>query len=1125
MKQAQLTIYSASAGSGKTYTLTKEYILMMFDKIVACEALYQPQTNDIRLNNLHREILAVTFTNKATNEMKSRIVRELYLLAESKKSKYIDEIIAHINKYIQENNINLEKIDENNQHYINDWSKRILNDILNDYGLFSISTIDSFFQKIVRQFAMELNLPGGYVVDMDHEQIKSMAVDNMLYNIDDYKALKIWLTDIIEENVNEGGNWNIHSKLLKHAQILFSESFQQFLKEPKVQELINEPQKYKKIFNDYYNEVKSRCDKIYKRYCSILQKYGIEDMITNNAKMSNKLKNSISQTYNSIANGDLGKCFLTKYKQDSNAIEAFYNGLQQCYVDYIECFYDNAIAENIRKNFYLIGILGALSKQLELDNKELNRLPLSDTNRRLQQIIDGSDIPFIYEKISQRLKHYLIDEFQDTSSLQWQNFLPLVKESLDNGNDNLIVGDVKQSIYRWRNGNADILAYQIDQQFPAENISHQQLETNYRSCPHIIKWNNKFFKFALSCIDQSNKKGENKAQCLLGDGVKDSNENYKNTKGEFKTKVENYYKTIEQKANSNNNKKGLVRASFITPKEDHTYEKDLEPQLISLLDELINKRHIKPNRIAIMVRINEEGKKVAQMLTQNNYKIFSNDLLVLEAATTIQLIINIYRHIQKPKERIHIYSVYYNIASLSGQSLEWVAEQSSAYYTLLKENKTEELKQTLLGHAVNLTEHQNTLYDKTEQLVDWIMNGFGGILDTTAKQETAYMQTLLDNMHAFGAAQSTDIYAFLQWWNEHKENLNIPAPEQEDAILITTIHKAKGLEFDVAIMPYMNIRHINFGKENIQWIFPENYSLNSKLQDIPLIPISIETGVKSTALADVYYEEALHCFLDGLNTIYVAFTRPRYELYLFADKSPDKKTKGKTKLTDSYGQTLYDYLTQQLGLTDLSEDDNVETFEYADSEQTSDWTQEQQDDDNEIETIQIDNLLKSEPIGERLTIQEISTEQTKRGNLLHNIMSLIEYKDDFEEAVKKVCTGSELSQIEEIKKEIVRVITLPQTRAWFEHDHKVLNETSLLTEKGEIYRPDRIMLYPDGTIIVVDYKFTQHQSETYDRQIRNYVRLIQEAMPTYQIWQQTITTKKVLGYLLYADAKKVKQVV
>lgn len=1110
MSQKPLTICKASAGSGKTFTLALEYIYMMFEYVYKNNELLHPQTNNKQSRNIHRQILAVTFTNKATNEMKSRIVKQLYLLAQNIDSPYREKIRQHIND-IAKPTIILQNTPKDYM-LINQWCQIFLNDLLDDYGLFSVSTIDSFFQKIIRNFARELNLPGGYSIDMDEKQIQTMAVDNLLYSINDNETLKSWLQQMIFDNIENGKNWKIQNRLLKMSEQLFDEKLRIQMLQPEVKKFFNNSKQAKEIIEKIYNEKTDKIKEIHKKLQNILAQYGLsEDDIKSKW---NELPQRDAPLTNTFINSayNISACFKAQVlkNNENRCIDAYDNGVKQCHQEAIHIFSRYLTAKYILQEIYIIGILNDIDQQIQADNRQLNRLPMADTNRRLNQIINDNDIPFIYEKISQRIKHYLIDEFQDTSRLQWENFRPLVKENIDNGNRSLIVGDVKQSIYRWRNGDADLLANEIETTFPNQ-IQLDSLDTNYRSSAQIVEWNNSYFKSLINTINETNEKNDIIKKITIADKY------YNNTEGDFKKAILKYYdETISQKVNPNNNYSGLIRTTFITP-QDIKYDDILQQQLIKLINEL-KERQFNLNRVAILVRKNDEGKKIASILAENGIKVVSNESLTLGNAISIQLIINIFHHSEHPKEKIFIYNAYFWLATLLQQDYNWCIRQTNLYQQLQKEDQKQELSNTPLGQAISLIGNAATLYQKTEILINWLTQGCRITESNLTESETDYLQALLDNIHNFAANKSTDMYAFLQWWDLQKDKLAIPAPQQDNAIQISTIHKSKGLEFDVVIIPYCNWSIC--GSTNFLWVIPEEQNMDEDFKSFPILPIHVENKnneITHTQCAQAYYDELLHGILDTLNNTYVAFTRPRHELYVFSQIKDDKDKKEITTIA----QTLYKYISTQTERTGTEE--GIETFQLQQQQGKDDWINKPAGNNQEA-SITIPDILKSNNDTHHITIQEIQSEETRRGTLMHNIMSEIKYADDIDKALAKTCTGTDKLQINTIKQQILEIINIPEVKPWFQPGHLVLNEIEILTPKGDTFRPDRVMLYPDGTIIVIDYKFTRHKSQSYNRQVQRYIELLNKAIPNYDFNGTRVDTKQIIGYLLYTDSKQIEKI-
>ncbi|MDR1698598.1 MAG: UvrD-helicase domain-containing protein, partial [Prevotellaceae bacterium] len=478
-----LQILKASAGSGKTFRLTREYIRLLF------KAKYA---------NAHRSILAVTFTNKATDEMKSRILQELNRLANGGKSPYREDLCAEFNC---------------NEESINKKAQEIMVEILHDYSYFSVSTIDRFFQQVIRSFTREIGLSGGYNVELDQKRVAAIAVDNMLANLDktENKQLLEWLTRFSEDKIEKGENWDFRWNINALSGELSKEEYR----------LMSQNMGEKLADKNFLAQYQSKMYAILRKFETDLQQIAlralpiIDDCLLEVTDFKGGA-NSSMKYWHKILNKDFSEPTKTFYgfqndlpawsaktvsSDIKNKIEqAYNNGLNDCIVEVCTMFDAQfrtyKTAKEIIKNFYTLGILTDIDRQMKAYLNERNQILLSDSTHLLNMVIDGSDTPFVYEKIGTRIAHFMIDEFQDTSQMQWQNFRPLLKNSLDQNYRNLIVGDVKQSIYRFRNSDWKLLDSQLDKDFRAEDVDHETLFTNYRSDKNIVDFNNAFFDFA-----------------------------------------------------------------------------------------------------------------------------------------------------------------------------------------------------------------------------------------------------------------------------------------------------------------------------------------------------------------------------------------------------------------------------------------------------------------------------------------------------------------------------------------------------------------------------------------------------------------------------------------------------
>ncbi|MDD2475564.1 MAG: UvrD-helicase domain-containing protein, partial [Dysgonamonadaceae bacterium] len=574
-KPPYLHVYKASAGSGKTHQLTGQYIRLLFSA---------PHN--------YRHILAVTFTNKATEEMKSRIVEELNNLAVGDKSGYLEGLMDEF------------KLSEKT---IRQQSKSILQSILHNYSSFSISTIDSFFQQTMRAFTREMGITGGYKVEVDNTSFLPEIVDLMLNELDQEgnEELIQWLLEFMKDSIEDNKSWKINDDIVRLARNLFDERF--ITLSAPVQDQIKDKEnlkRYKQSLRNIVREYENQLKAIGARAQMIAKTYDLlfTDFTGGSRSQFGRFDAWAMGTYATITPTFLKfpDDVTTWYAKSApshikNAIEACYaDGMNDC-VNEIIALYDNSIhyltAIEILKNFNTLGILNDVNNRLQIYRRDSNMLFLSDTTELLNKIIADSESPFVYEKIGSRLNHFMIDEFQDTSTMQWNNFRPLLQESLASGNYNMIVGDVKQSIYRWRNSDWRLLEEQIEKDFALPYIQQHALDTNWRSDGKVIRFNNQFFGQAARTMQSE----------FIGDDEDVKQSAY------FSSKIEDAYSQVSQNVSPHKDKDaGLVNINFIDTEVVDRWQDEVLERLPETLENL-QEDGFRPQDIAILVRTRQEA--------------------------------------------------------------------------------------------------------------------------------------------------------------------------------------------------------------------------------------------------------------------------------------------------------------------------------------------------------------------------------------------------------------------------------------------------------------------------------------------------------------------------------------
>lgn len=1079
-KPPYLHVYKASAGSGKTHQLTGEYIRLLFS-----------------VPNNYNHILAVTFTNKATDEMKSRIVEELNNLAVGNKSGYLKQLKDEF------------KLSERD---IQKRSQGILKSILHNYSNFSISTIDSFFQRTMRAFTREMGITGGYKVEVDNKSFLPEIVDLMLNELDQdgNDDLIEWLLAFMKDQVEDSKTWKINDEIVKLAANLFNEDF---ITLPKlVQDQINDREtlnEYKKelqrIVSDYENQLR----KIGRRAQSIVENCSLSFTAFSGGSRSQ------FRRFEAWANGevpDLTTTFLN-YPNDvtrwyaksapdetKSSIEAAYSdGLNDCVIQVIALYddcTDYATAKEILRLFNTLGILSDVNNRMQAYRRDANMLFLSDTKELLNKIIADSESPFIYEKIGSRLNHFMIDEFQDTSTMQWNNFRPLLQESLASGCYNLIVGDVKQSIYRWRNSDWRLLEEQIEEGFSAPNIQQHVLETNWRSDGNVVTFNNNFFKHAATVLQ---------AEYVGTDEEIQDNEYYS-------TKIESAYSQVSQNiAPIREADAGRVSINFIEQEKGVKWNEESLEQLPFILEKLQDDG-FQLKDIAILVRKGKEAVAVSERLLQYKddnpdseykYDFISNEALLLTNSSCVKAVVALLQYINSPHEKtIQVRAIYEYYRFTTKMNASDIFDNYVQQYT---DDLPDELKQKLVA-VLSLP-----LYELSEALFELVK-------EATAPTDTVYIQAFLDLINEYSARKTADLNGFLMWWDEVKEKKSLFSPDNQDAIQLMTIHKSKGLQFGAVILPFVNWTfEPDYQRAPIMWCKPKVAPFN----DLGVVPVKYNKKLASTIFKQEYLEEKLYSFIDNLNLLYVAFTRPKHRLIVTAPKP--KNLNAIKNVSDllwlSVNASVLSKTTDEAVEVEDSEGVKQEklSFNYGEAKKLD---KSHKKDEKDVEDEAVLTSWQSTPFRNRLKMRlsgigYFSDDGTRNfGTLMHEIVSEIHTLDDLDGALEKRVLSGELTiqEKQDLFHELFESLSLPQVQDWYSSNYRVLNEQQVLHPTMNFIRPDRVMI-KDDKVVIVDYKFGESIESKYVKQVQNYARSI-----------RSMGYANVEGYLFYVKLHKVVKV-
>ena len=1124
-----LDLYTASAGSGKTHTLTREYLRLALS------------TSD---PNTFRHIQAVTFTNKATAEMKERIIQELYALAKSPED---SPFFAELKQALH---LDPEGLKQRAQG--------ALRALLLDYTSFRVRTIDSFFQEVVRSFAYELGVTGGLRVQIESSALLHQAVLEVLADQDGERPdnqIKAWIQALAEDNLSSGKSYHIETSL---------EAFAKQLEEEPVKLLRqNKGLPTKKSIADLQEALKNIIDNTRRQAKRLatdaleaLRATGIppEDIKSGTKFPLGALKSCVKasgEIFESSSKGfyseratlqkvcqasDLEKqldLFLTK--ENLERYRAQLEPHLASIIEHVRAF-DKLCRE--KGGIYVTALviyeyLGRYGLLIDIDNKlqelkqEQGTMLLADAPSLISKLLKDAqtDTPFLYEKIGAKIRHHMIDEFQDTSRLQYDNFHPLLQEAMASGNDSLIVGDAKQSIYRFRNSDSTLLTRVVPEDF-AQSIKQTSLQDNWRSVPEIIEFNNQLYQQIIpilgrlftECIEALpnstlDKEKEPLLSTLRGHLV--AYEDVKQLVPEKKRKSKGLVALHEYTEEKKNGRKPQGGEADEEDKEKASSNAFQQIPLV-LID--LQKRGYRPMDIAILVRNKKAATDIAEILQnypKEKYEGYSLSFISQEALLVSSAI-----------------STRFIVAALAYISSNGAALQRALllelHSQLARTMGTEEPSPSLDEETLRqlLTIGRRGLYEAAEE----ILHLFQPILPD---QESAYVVHLLDMLYTWETEQSADIPSFLEYWADGGAEERILTPTNEQACSLMTIHKSKGLGFPVVLLPDLGWElDASTHHENILWCSTEGKETDElPLQEIASLPLKYSRKLYYTLFAREYLEERMNYTFDALNLLYVATTRAKEELHIWLPTSTDGKKKEKNEPLSSIpkdikallmegadGKSLWQGLPAEV----ISEEQGASEEKYPQLIQRQAIPTSLQEN-----ILQVDSII-SHPITDRIAILRkgldyFSEEQQLRyGHTMHLILAEIETTEDIEGALERAISQGLIAPDEEddVRQSLLRVVSHSDCARWFDGSGVVRNECSIIGGGLEgSRRPDRIVFYADEgadrdqtSVEIIDYKFG-HFDKRYYAQIQGYQALLQR-----------MGYRDVKGWLCYIEKDKIKVV-
>jgi len=1012
---------------------------------------------------------------------------------------------------------------------------------------------------VIRAFTREISLHASFETELDEQRILDEAIDRLLLKVEEDRQLKNWLVSFAEERMEDGKNWNLRDEISKLGRQVFRETYKGFGAE------MGEKLSDKNFLSHFLVALRSIRDSFEadlseagKKAIKTIEQagYGIGDFSYGKSgisgyfvKLANLKQNDFEpgkRVEEARENPDkwLAKR-MEKGKRNAllGLVENTLHPILCVILDYIEnhkeLYYSTDV---VLSYFYTLGILNDLSREVRAVTKENNLLLLSDSNYLLKGVIGQEDAPFIYEKIGNRYTNYMIDEFQDTSSLQWQNFRPLVENALAGGDDCLVVGDVKQSIYRWRNGDWKLLASQLKKEF--DIAGEETLAHNWRSEQNIIDFNNTFFHFASGILQEVFNK-----ELAANSNAEHQLEGLKNLLREA------YFQHFQKFPHSGISRSGTVEIQFIDEKEVESWKEEALVRMIKRIEQLQD-ADVALKDIAILVRSGSEGRMVAEALLQHpltkendpyRFDVISNDSLFVGSASCVRFILQFLQFLTQPDNGIargfllHEYEKYLRpllgVADQTGQMSFGFAEEEKQEHPLFARQGEVPGEFNRWFDPENddlLLQLQNKpLYE----LVELVVKDFR--LDEITS-ELPFLQAFLDKVLDFSRSEMNDVNSFLEWWSNFGGKQTINVSEQQDAIRVLTIHKSKGLQFKTVLMPFCDWELYPAGnKENILWCKPEVAPFNQ----LEVIPVKYSPKLAKTIFSKDYFNEKFHSFVDNLNLLYVAFTRAESALWTC---SPLPKAGKMDRVKDLLchvikEQDKYSFENpdneELLALKALWDEENsiFQLGEFEAKEVKKSVVSESKErkpgawDLNPMFLSkrfyfggQAENLeIKRHSEDYFLLKDDQANNPVNKGRLIHALFEKMKTLEDMEPALKRLQFEGQINKEEamEMQQEIKKVLKHPFAQSWFDGSWNVLNEQSILLKKEvgvdaavNQKRPDRIML-KDDEIVVVDYKSGEYESLNYLLQVKGYMLTLKE-----------MGYENVKGYVWYLKKDKIVEV-
>lgn len=1036
-----LTIYRSSAGSGKTYILAKEYLRLA-----------------LRAPDYYQRILAVTFTNRAAEEMKERVLEFLIDISKGK-----HELIPVYAKELGKS-----------EDQIKSAAKDALTHLLHHYGYFNITTIDTFFHRVIRAFSREIGLQGSFGIELDTDKVAEFITSNVFQGVEENKQLRDWLVDFSMSKLLAGSSYEFKNDVSELARQLFKEDFKKLPKNQfedveareKIKVLKDELLKRKSIFE---NELKKFGSKFFEKQQA--SGIGMDDF-------AGGKKQTIPNFFNRMIEGDStfnktmqnaaedASAWATKTSTKKDLIIQFAENLGipllNEIVDYVEQNEkDYLTAKAILKHLFTVGLITNLSQQLQEYKKEEEVIMISDLPDFLSQIIDDSGSPFIYEKVGTRYSHFLIDEFQDTSQFQWNNFKPLLEESLASGNENVIVGDAKQSIYGWRGGDPTLLLHGVQKDLPQAHLDPSK-NTNWRSARNVVEFNNHLFASLPK---------------IMTDEMNDAITN------EERTVILSTYEEVNQNVSPNHQDiEGLVQVEFLDADRGEWKSRAME-RAVETIEHLLAEGH-KLNDIAILVRSNKDAADIVNYVldyrrnNSTNVEVISAEGMLLSNSSVVQLLLSTFRHLLQPDDS----SILADLVFRYQQDSKGNAFKNHKDFSKLASGG-------LPGGFTKFKQH--LLHLPILELTEVLIRSFEL---NKVDAEFAYLQAFQDAVLEYTKNHRSDLRIFLEWWEDAGKKRSVQLTGTLDAVEVITSHKSKGLQYPIVIVPFCNYRFDAMTQPT--WYQSPYDSLES-------LPVDYKSELDKTHFSSSYKKDFAKWHLESLNVLYVAFTRAENGLFAFCEPPP----KNQDGMFGTASKLLWKYFDQnkpdgwqegtrifKKGTLPVKHRESKDELISLEGYPTYKWS----------------SKLSVRKTGKAYYDDEVE-KQRNEGILLHQILSEIYHWEQTEDVLDRYekrmeITSEDRSRFEKV---INNLWKIDQVKQWFDGSGEVKTEVVVLPKDGETKRMDRVVIKKNKAT-VIDFKSGLPKSQD-NKQLKEYMHLLKEM------------GYEVDGYLLYLKAGEVSE--